>query len=101
MIPRDPSGTMQGDVCALPVIIWTLPSSGVPKFNPELRSVWGEHAVALTCAQRKQLQQKVLISKANPASEAEWEALAKEVRHPEGMRKPDFVSALRWSLLQV
>jgi hypothetical protein len=70
--------TMQGDASVLPAIIWTLPSSGVPKFNPELRSVWGEHAVALTCAQRKQLQQKVLLSKANPASEAEREALAKE-----------------------
>ncbi|CAE8701663.1 unnamed protein product [Polarella glacialis] len=70
--------TMQCDVSVLQVSFWTLPNSGVPKFNPEVRPVWGEHAVALTCAQRKQLQQTVLISKANPASEAEREALAKE-----------------------
>ncbi|CAE8724038.1 unnamed protein product [Polarella glacialis] len=69
---------MQGDASELSAIIWTLPSSGVPKFNPELRCVWGEYAVALTCAHRKQLQQKVLSSRASPASEAEWEARTKE-----------------------
>ncbi|CAE8625472.1 unnamed protein product [Polarella glacialis] len=70
--------TMQGDASVGPTITWALPSSGVPKFNPELRSVWGEYAVALNCAQRKQLQQKALSSKAHPASEAEWEAATKE-----------------------
>ncbi|CAE8604627.1 unnamed protein product [Polarella glacialis] len=39
---------MQGDASVGPTITWTLPSSGVPKFNPELRSVWGEYAVALS-----------------------------------------------------
>ncbi|CAE8589605.1 unnamed protein product [Polarella glacialis] len=30
--------TTQGDASVGPTITWTLPSSGVPKFNPELRA---------------------------------------------------------------